>query len=1158
MDILVICLIFCYLGPRELPNPLLHYEVPRENIRRESFSRVSRASSYEKMSDDSSLPPDLNLSQDKKLYGRFRNLFIKLSKKEREISPIPFSIDLQKLIPNEAAVTGVLNVRFYISNDPQAFWGILISTKLFLYENYEKISFGSPNHTLNMLDFKFQKGPPSESKFKLLHNQNSIDNIQFESSANQTWSKSLLTITDAFNERDDIEDEDDVAPVYDVPSRHPSTIPFVITQDNEMAIYDVPSKKPRVVETQTSTPPQQEIDDTYDVPSKNPRPVQSESTPPEQRPEDMYDVPSNKLRPVKPQDGTPLEEPDDDTYDVPSNRPVIPPRPNFSYGSVYSDLASPPHSPTFNQPKEPISDKFVHPPVLPMARRAIPHVQSSNPEITNIESTNPISVEGFLKLLTDGNVWIKFFFILRDRFLQAFDDVTKLTAPVLVIDIFGSEYSFIPPDESKRKFSFSLCSSSLSFNPILRTSRFSFQNVFVFATDSFRDFKTWRNAIFEMQGVFNISKKSSSFDQLSSFDEIPYPKKARPIRRVFSSVRKREQTYDEVDQRFFEQNHVYVTKPKSKSISLPVTSRNSEKIYSRVFETNFGKKSANAILNGFLYIFSGIEWIKHWFELRNRFLTCFEYQDSIRTIFEIDLSKSEITEASKETNRDFSFKLTNKPGDIVYFFCADTEQVYTEWITALILISVKKISTTSPNAPSIAAPDSQDNSQTSLLNGGLANECVIKSPPQLKGHLLKRTSNGKWEQRYCIVKDGVMLIYRSNQTTPLQRVLLTESLVNVCNSLEVLQNHAFEIRVLNSTDLHFFAAFSQPKLEEWLLGLRNASAPKSPLGLTSSNSSQEKFDVSLESSLNKFTPDINKISRPPKPTRTESIRGVNTQLDDKLPASHLGNPTKVGMLNYRSVSSKIWGRRHCIIHDLCLYIYLHPSSEHPQKVFALPGCEIKSSLHETSKYLSFSIEHRTMKAYLSTQSLQDLQSWVDVLTKIANSTLHGNDSSLEMPHNLTEVPHFKLQTSTPNQNGKSDSHVEQIHTLIYQSNKDVFDTYFHSNRASKNLLNSIESIQKKRTNLQTHLMRLKQSKQKDPEKVKKIRELLLKYDEAILEFRSTLESNKTETSSTIAFLEIQLDNSLSGLRSLTLSNSELSMSNGIRGISNTLESETLI
>ena len=1101
------------------------------------------------MSDDSSLPPDFNSSQDRKLYGRFRNLFTKLNKKEREISPIPFSIDLQKLMPSEAVITGVLNVKFYMSNQHQAYWAILLSTKLFLYENYEKISFGSPNHSLNMLDFKLQKGPPSESKFKLLHNQNSVDNIQFEFTANQTWSKSILAIADAFNVREDFEDDDELPPVYDVPTKDPRITSIVVTKDNEIAIYDVPSKKPRVVETQGNTL-SQESDDTYDVPSNNPRPVESEGTPPEQRPEDMYDVPSNKLRPVNPLDIAPAEKLDGDTYDVPSNRPVIPPRPNFSYGSVYSDLESPPHTPGSDMStKEPSATKFELPPVLPMARRPIPHVQSSNPEITKIESVNPVSVEGFLKLLTDGNIWIKFFFILRDRFLQAFNDVTKLTSPVLVLDVFGSEYSFIPPDESKRKFSFSLGSSSLSFNPILKTSRFSFQNVFVFATDSFRDFKTWRNAIFEIRGVFNISKKSTSVDQLSSFDEIPNPIKPKPIRRVFSSVRKREQAYGELDQRFTEQNQVYVTKPKSKSVSLPVTSRNSEKIYSRVFEINQGKQPGNAVLNSFLSIFSGIEWKKHWFELRNKFLTCFEYQDSIRTIFEIDLSKSEITEASKETNRDFSFKLTNKPGDIVYFFCADTEQIYTEWITALILISVKKESITSPIVPSIVPSDSH-------AENSLANECVLKSPPQLKGNLLKRTSNGKWEQRYCIVKDGVMLIYRSNQTTPLQRVVITDSLVNVSNSLDVSQNHAFEIRVFNSTDLHFFAAFSQSKLEEWLLGLRNASTPKSPLGLTSSNSSQEKFDISLDSSLNKLLPDFNKNTRPPKPTRTETIRGGNPQLDNKLPASHLQNPTKVGMLNYRSVSSKIWGRRHCIIHDLCLYIYLHPSSEHPQKVFALPGCEIKSSLHETSKYLSFSIEHRTMKAYLSTQSLPDMQSWIEILTKIANSTLHEN--SFESTQNSTELPHFKLQTSTPNQNGKQDNHFEQIQSLIYQSNKDVFDTYFHSNRASKNLLNSIESIQKKRSNLQAHLIKLKQAKQKEPGKVKKIRELLLKYDEAIQEFRSTLESNKTETSSTIAFLEFQLDNSLSGLRSLTLSNSELSMTNGIRGISNTLESETLI
>lgn len=1132
------------------------------------------------MSDDSSIR-DLNTSQDRKLYGRFRNLFTKLNKKERELNTSLISFDIQKLLPPGTAIAGVLNVKFYMSNEPQAYWSVLIAKKLHLYDNYDRLSTNSPNYIFNMLDFKFQKGPPSESKFKLLHNQNSVENIQIETSTNHSWTKAIVAISSTFNIADDIGDEDEVNPVYDVPKEGTRVTSVVITQDNEISIYDVPSKQPRVVK-QESTPPQQRPEDMYDVPSKTPRLVNSIGTPPQQRPEDTYDVPSQKPRPVKSGDiPPPLLDPD--MYDVPSNRPVIPPRPNFSYGSVYSDLDSPPSTPTYDHPREkaipkseksekdeksekseksgknekslPTSQKFEKtslpsrkfelPPSLPSPRRPFPTIGSSNPEITNIETANPVSVEGFMKLLTDANQWTKFFFILRDRFLQAFDDVTKLNSPVFILDLSGSEFSFIPHEESKRKCTFSLESSSLIFNHVQKTSRFAFQNVFMFAADSFRDFKAWRTAIFDIQGLYNLSKRSNSYDQLASFDEANL-KKIRPIRRVFSSVKRRETSwYGNIEQKFVPEDYVYVSKTKSKSVSLPITSRNSEKIYTQVFETNQGKKPGTAVLTGFLWIFSG-EWKKHWFELRNKFLTCFESHESIRTIFEIDLSKCNITEASKETNRDYSFKLTNTLGDIVYFFCADNETIYTDWITALILISIRKESISLPPALEIT-----NTNPSQLSNGSIPGDSNTRS--QLKGNLLKRTSNAKWEQRYCVVKDGVMLIYRPNQTTPLQRVQLLDSLVNVCNSLDVLQNHAFEIRIVNSPDTHLFAAFSQSKLDEWLSGLRNASSPKSPSDLISDNS--DKFDSSLEISLNKLTPDL-KNSRPPKPTRSGTTREVNTQLD-KLPASHLQNPTKVGILDYRTVSSKVWGRRHCIVHDLCLYIYLHPSSEHPQKVFALPGCEIKSSWHETSKYLSFSIEHRTMKAYLSTQSLKDMQTWVDVLTTTANSATHSNENSLEYQLNPSEIPHYKIHTSTPNQNMKVGNQVE-IQSLILQSNKDIFETYFHSTLASTKLRNSIESIQKKRSNLQGHLLKLKQSKQKDPEKTKKIHELLIKYDEAIQEFRVTMESNKTETSTTIAFLEIQLDNSLNGLRSLSLSNGELSLNNGIRGISNTQDSETLI
>ena len=1068
-------------------------------------------------------------------------------------------------------------MKFYMSNEPQAYWSVLIAKKLHLYDNYDRLSTSSPNYIFNMLDFKFQKGPPSESKFKLLHNQNSVENIQIETTINHSWTKCIVAISSTFNMADDFTDGEEEHPVYDVPKEGTRITSVFVTQDNEISIYDVPSKKPRVVE-QESTPPQQRPEDMYDVPSQTPRLVNSIGTPPQQRAEDMYDVPSQKPRPVKSEDIPPPGDPAEDVYDVPSNRPVIPPRPNFSYGSVYSDLDSPPDTPTYDRPRDnaipksenpvpksensgksekslPTSQKFEKsslpsrkfelPPALPSPRPLFPSIRASNPEITNVESANPVSVEGFMKLLTDANQWTKFFFILRDRFLQAFDDVNKLNSPVFILDLSGSEFTFIPYEESKRKCTFTLDSSSLIFNHTQRTSRFAFQNVFMFAADSFRDFKAWRTAIFDIQGLYNLSKRSNSYDQLASFDEANL-KKVKPIRRVFSSVRRREASwYGNIEQKYVPEDHVYVSKTKSKSISLPITSRNSEKIYTRVFETNQGNKPGTAVLTGFLWIFSG-EWKKHWFELRNKFLTCFESHESIRTIFEIDLSKCNITEASKETNRDYSFKLTNTQGDIVYFFCADNEVIYTDWITALILISIRKESISLP-----ATAEIHNANVSQLSNGNIAGDSNSKS--QLKGNLLKRTSSGKWEQRYCVVKDEVMLIYRPNQTTPLQRVQLLDSLVNVSNSLDVLQNHAFEIRVVNSPDTHLFAAFSQSKLDEWLSGLRNASSPKSPSDLISDNS--DKFDSSLETSLNKLTPDL-KNSRPPKPTRSGSTREVNTQLD-KLPASHLQNPVKVGILDYRTVSSKIWGRRHCIVHDLCLYIYLHPSSEHPQKVFPLPGCEVKSSWHETSKYLSFSIEHRTMKAYLSTQSLKDMQTWVDVLTTTANSATQCNENSLESQLIPSEIPHYKIHTSTPNQNMKVGNQLE-IQSLILQSNKDIFETYFHSTLASTKLRNSIESIQKKRSNLQGHLLKLKQSKQKDPEKAKKIRELLIKYEEAIQEFRATMESNKTETSTTIAFLEIQLDNSLNGLRSLSLSNGELSLTNGIRGISNTQDSETLI
>ena len=1129
------------------------------------------------MSDDTPIH-DLNTSHDKKLYGRFRNLFTKLKSKDKEAYEAPKNIDITILTPPTSTMTGILNVKFYTSNEFQAFWAILEPPKISFFDCYDKIEASTPDSMINILEFDFQQGPPSESKFKLLHIQNTNNNLQIETSMHeyQNWTKKIRNLIDSRQNEYEIEDEDAITPVYDVPKSEPRATSVVLSEDNEIAaIYDVPSKKPRPVEN----------------PEKEPELRQMPS-------------PSNE-----------------DAYDVPSNRPVIPPRPNFSYRTVYSDGESPPGSPVYDHPKAPVavngespvmydrpknpvpvngidpSELYDHPkepvpvmkslpaslhdkpkvqasmnakspatvsydhipalvtkeikdlpPALPAPRRdmSAQKVKSSQ-EITN-EVSEKVIVEGFLKLSTDINQWTKFYFTLRDRFLQAFDDTTSTQSPILIIDLSGSEFFYLPPDDSKRKYCFSLCTSSLSFSFTSKSSKFSYRNVFIFAADSFTDFNSWRTAIFDIQGVYNLSLRSNSHDQLAQFSVHDPPKRVKPIRRVFSSVLKRESRwYAEVEQKYVPEDQVYVVKPKkSKSISIPIQSRNSEKIYSRISESSLGKKPDNSILSSYLSIFSGLDWKKHWFELRDKFLTCFEFQDSIRTIFEVDVSQCFITEASKESNHEFAFKLATTQGDIVYFFFAENVNVYTEWITALMMTSIQK-----PMRIGNVSQSSQT-SQTSLQNGSLQSEEILKSPPKLKGNLLKRTSSGKWEQRYCIVKEGVMLTYKSNQATPLQRLVLIDALVNVCNSLEVSQNHAFEIRVVNSENSHFFAAFSQTKLEEWLNGLRNATVPKSPSTFEDSNSSPDKTE--LQTSLNSLsTPDL-KNTRPPKPVRSESVRECRSK-EDKLPASHLQNPIKSGVLDYRQISSKVWGRRFCIIHDLCLYIYLHPSSEHPQKVFALPGCEIKSSLQETSKYFSFSIEQRGMKAYFSTQTIQDLKSWIEMLTKI--TMIQGGRGGVETLPGSPEVV-FKIHTSTPNQNSKSNDKFDQIQKIITKSNQDIFDTYSHSNLAASNLRNSIESLQKKRKNLKIQFTKQKASKVRDPEKVGKMRELLLKYDEAIEEFRSTAETNKIETTSTIAYLELSREKTLKEIKSLFQSNTDLSLSQEIRGISHASDSSTLI
>lgn len=237
-------------------------------------------------------------------------------------------------------------------------------------------------------------------------------------------------------------------------------------------------------------------------------------------------------------------------------------------------------------------------------------------------------------------------------------------------------------------------------------------------------------------------------------------------------------------------------------------------------------------------------WVRYWCILEDLVISCYISKSDLTLTLSIQLKGSRVAEAMHDCRHDFSFKIWHLESGQCLFFAADDSIEYGSWfkevtkgaeyvvpldagisnspLSAPFYHYTKEASDSSPSQrssrSSIASlPEidiaSLDNATTSGSGGTILH----------KGNL-KKLSQNKWKDRYCVIKDAMLQIYStSTEKSLLSSVPLPGcrvELVNVPNE----EVHHFTFRVsVSSGKSHMFSASSEQEMYTWAITLQDSS-----------------------------------------------------------------------------------------------------------------------------------------------------------------------------------------------------------------------------------------------------------------------------------------------------------------------------------------------
>ena len=246
-------------------------------------------------------------------------------------------------------------------------------------------------------------------------------------------------------------------------------------------------------------------------------------------------------------------------------------------------------------------------------------------------------------------------------------------------------------------------------------------------------------------------------------------------------------------------------------------------------------------------------WVRYWCTLEELIVSCYISKSDHTLTLSIQLKGSRIAEAIPECKREFSFKIWHLESGQCLYFAADDAVEFKNWFTEVtkgaeyVVPLDAGISNSPLSAPfyhytkegadgspsqrssrssnaSLPSPIEIDNA--SLDSGTAGQSGSSNGSINHKGNLKKLTQN-KWKDRYCLIKDSTLYIYaNSGEKSPITSVSLLGCKVELVNvPHEEVHHNTFRIST-TSGKTHMFSTSSEQEMYAWAMALQDCSRVK--------------------------------------------------------------------------------------------------------------------------------------------------------------------------------------------------------------------------------------------------------------------------------------------------------------------------------------------
>ena len=243
-------------------------------------------------------------------------------------------------------------------------------------------------------------------------------------------------------------------------------------------------------------------------------------------------------------------------------------------------------------------------------------------------------------------------------------------------------------------------------------------------------------------------------------------------------------------------------------------------------------------------------WVRYWCTLEELMVSCYISKSDHTLTLSIQLKGSRIAEATSECKREFSFKIWHlESGQCLYFAAANAAE-FSMWFAEVIKgaeyvvpldagISNSPLSApfyhyTKERADVSASQRSSRSSNASLpsqvdIDTASIDSCTTGQSNGSSGIInhqgnIKKLSQNKWKDRYCVLKDATLYVYtNSGDKTPLTSIPLRDCKVELVNvPHEEVHQYTFRVST-TSGKLHMFSAASDQEMYAWAMALQDCS-----------------------------------------------------------------------------------------------------------------------------------------------------------------------------------------------------------------------------------------------------------------------------------------------------------------------------------------------